>query len=181
MAWNEHTLSFDLFESKSFTANDLLQRGYRNVYCFGPILMKDGEIPDNLSENRLNGENPRTGVGMVEPGHIVVIVVDGRQKKYAIGLHLTDYAELFRQEGCVSAYNLDGGVSAAMVFMGQQLNTHLNITGYSQQRNLPDALLFGHTTQLPDESDPPPKYTGSRTGADDDLYVAPQAPGYYHP
>jgi exopolysaccharide biosynthesis protein len=129
----------------------------------------------------MSGKNPRTGIGVVEPGHFVLIVADGRQKDYAIGLSLVDFANLFKEEGCVSAYNLDGGVSAAMVFMGEHLNTHLNIKDYSQQRNLPDALLFGHTLLLPDENDPAPEFTGIRTGADDQLIIAPQNPSYYHP
>lgn len=181
MAWNDRTLTFDVFDDNEMTTAELLERGYRNIYCFGPILLKDGEIPEKLASNRLNGENPRTGVGTVEPGHIVVIVADGRQKDYSIGLHLTDFAKLFREEGCVSAYNLDGGVSAAMVFMGEHLNTHLNIKDYSQQRNIPDALLFGHTLLLPDENDPAPEFTGIRVGSDDQLYVAPQDPSYYNP
>ena len=98
-----------------------------------------------------------------------MIVADGRQSDYAVGLRLDDFAELFRREGCVSAYNLDGGVSACMVFMGQHLNQHLNVKDKSQQRNLPDALLFGHTDSLPDEMDPPPEYLGIRYGDEDKL------------
>ena len=178
LAWNERTLSFEVFPNNSFTPLGLQERGYRDVYCFGPILMQNGELTPNLRDDYLGAENPRTGVGMVEPGHFVLIVADGRQKDYAIGLYLDDFAQLFKDEGCVLAYNLDGGVSAAMVFMGQHLNTHLNIKDYSQQRGLPDALLFGHTTLLPDENDPAPEYDGIRTGADDQLIVAPQNPEY---
>ena len=49
---------------------------------------------------------------------------------------------------------LDGGVSAAMVFMGEQLNTHMNIENKSQQRNLPDGLMWGYTEQCPLLTDP---------------------------
>lgn len=170
MAWNERELTFDLFE-KGMSVEELLERGYRDVYSFGPILMQDGQLTPNLNKDRLGVNNPRTGVGVVEPGHFVLIVADGRQADYAIGLKLEEFAQLFKDEGCVSAYNLDGGVSAAMVFMGEHLNTHLNIKDRSKQRNLPDGLLFGHTFSLPDEMDPPPEHDGIRTDADDQLLI----------
>ncbi|MDO4852154.1 MAG: phosphodiester glycosidase family protein, partial [Clostridia bacterium] len=83
-----------------------------------------------------------------------VIVVDGRQEDRSMGLNLDNFAALFEQEGCTEAYNLDGGVSAAMVFMGEQLNTHLNTEDKSKQRNLPDGLLWGYSEQVPSLSDP---------------------------
>ena len=152
MAWNDRTLSFDLFPDRTFTTNDLLERGYRDVYCFGPILMQDGEIMPRLDLHRLSGNNPRTGVGQVEPGHIVVIVVDGKKPGVANGMQLADFAALFKAEGCVSAYNLDGGLSTDIVFMGEHLRER------KEKRNLPDALLFGHTDLLPNESDPAPEH-----------------------
>ncbi len=170
MAWNEQELTFDIFD-KGITVEELQERGYREVYSFGPILMRDGEICENLNRHRIATYNPRTGVGVIEPGHFVLIVADGRQADYAIGLKMEDFAQLFKDEGCVSAYNLDGGVSAAMVFMGEHLNTHLNIKDRSKQRNLPDGLLFGHTNSLPDEMDPPPEHDGIRTDADDQLVI----------
>lgn len=152
MAWNERTLSFDLFEDRSFTTEELLERGYRDVYCFGPILVQDGEVRPRLYLHRLSGNNPRTGVGQIEPGHFVVIVVDGKRPGVATGMQLQDFAELFKAEGCVSAYNLDGGLSADIVFMGEYLRER------KEKRSLPDALLFGHTDLLPKEKDPSPEH-----------------------
>ncbi|MBQ5991088.1 MAG: phosphodiester glycosidase family protein [Clostridia bacterium] len=151
MAWNERTLSFDLFEDRSFTTEELLERGYRDVYCFGPILVQNGEVRERLRLHRLSGNNPRTGVGQIEPGHFVVIVVDGKRPGVATGMQLQDFAALFKAEGCVSAYNLDGGLSADIVFMGEHLRER------KEKRNLPDALLFGHTDLLPAEHDPSPE------------------------
>ena len=91
---------------------------------------------------------------MVEPGHFVVIVADGRQSDYSMGLLLEEFAELFEEEHCVEAYNLDGGVSAAMVFMGEQVNTHLDVKNKSQQRNLPDGLSWGFSEECPTLDDP---------------------------
>lgn len=49
-------------------------------------------------------------------------MVDGRLPHYSHGLLLSEFAKLFEKEGCVMAYNLDGGASATMVFMGEYIN-----------------------------------------------------------
>ena len=168
MAWNERTLNFDLFDTDTFTIDDLLERGYRDVYCFGPILVSNGEVAPRLSKHRLGGHNPRTGVGMVEPGHIVVIVVDGKNKGVATGMELEPFAELFKNEGCVTAYNLDGGMSTDIVFMGEHLRER------DEKRNLPDMLLFGHTDLLPDENDPSPDHYEMGVGENGEPIIVPK-------
>ena len=155
MAWNDRTLSFDLFEKNTFTGNDLIERGYRDVLSFGPILMKDGEVIPGLNSYpgaSADYDRPRVGVGQIEPGHFVVVVADGNNPGIANGFKLGDFAAFFRNEGCITAYNLDGGMSADIVFMGVHLRTRKNV------RNLPDCLLFGHTELLPRESDPRPDF-----------------------
>ena len=122
-----------------------------NSHGDGSALRKDN--PD-LKRSAIFKRNPRTGVGMIEPGHLVVIVVDGRQEDRSMGLNLSNFAAMFEEQGCSEAYNLDGGVSAAMVFMGEQLNTHMNIKDKSKQRNLPDGLMWGYSEQCPSLSDP---------------------------
>ena len=57
------------------------------------------------------------------------------------------------------AYNLDGGLSTAMVFMGEQLNSHSGEHygehyQISYQRSVPDGLMFGYSELVPSETDP---------------------------
>ncbi len=147
-------MGISVYEPKELSLTEAIQNGYENIFSFGPILMRDGVRNERMKYSRLAGNNPRCGVGLVEKGHLVVIVVDGRRPKYSIGMTLEDFTDLFVKEGCTTVYNLDGGVSAAMVFMGEQLNSHGNKENYSQQRNLPDALLWGYSEQVPSLSDP---------------------------
>jgi len=95
---------------------------------------------------------------MIDPGHFVAIVVDGRQKEYSYGMRLSAFGELFVKEGCVEAYNLDGGVSACMLFMGEQLNHHGNnrvgTIEDTYQRRIPDGLVWGYSDTVPGEDDP---------------------------
>lgn len=145
----------DVFSARSYTAEGLLAAGYENTYAFGPILLRDGEISEEeIAKSHVGKANPRCGVGMVEPGHFVAIVVDGRRSEYSVGVTLTEFARMFKDMGCRNAFNMDGGVSACMIFMGEQLNSHGNVANYSKQRHMPDGVIFGYSEQVPSLEDP---------------------------
>lgn len=154
MSWDPVRLKIGIHLKNTVTTTDFLENGVEDVHSFGPWLVMNGQKNPELLKNWVYKRNPRTGVGLIEPGHLVVIVVDGRQEDRSMGLNLNNFANLFLEQGCTEAYNLDGGVSAAMVFMGEQLNTHMNIKDKSQQRNLPDALMWGYSEQCPLLTDP---------------------------
>ncbi len=154
-------MTMRIFSPRETNASELLMDGVRDAFSFGPTLIRDGSITDEDIDHtrRIGNEtNPRTGLGMVEPGHFVAIVVDGRQKEYSYGMRLTAFRELFIEQGCVEAYNLDGGVSACMLFMGEQLNhhgnTHVGTIVDTYQRRIPDGLVWGYSEQVPSEDDP---------------------------
>ncbi len=133
--------SLRVFKPGETTAARLLEDGVVNTFSFGPTLVKGGVIQPNLHKVRLKGRNPRTAVGMVEPNHYILVVADGRQKKYSVGLTMVELADVFAQHGCEVAYNLDGGRSATMSFMGSNISRYGgSLTG---QRKVPDALMFG--------------------------------------
>ena len=52
--------------------------------------------------------------------------------------------------GCQQAYNVDGGVSACMIFMGERLNHGGTKKDWSALRNLPDGIIFGYSEKVPD-------------------------------
>ena len=67
---------------------------------------------------------------------------------------MKDFAELMLEYGCTQAYNLDGGDSTAMVFLGENLNQHIGIIGLDTQRFWPDGLLWGVSESVPTLNDP---------------------------
>lgn len=142
-----------------FTARELMDRGVRDSYSFGPILVENGEITKGLDDNRVSHPNPRCGIGMVAPGHWIAIVTDGRQLGYSMSITLEFFAGLFRDRGCTCAYNLDGGASACIVFMGEALNQHADFSVGDGQRPWTDALMFGYSESVP-STDIPTKHTG---------------------
>lgn len=156
-------MSMRVFDRKTVTAQELLEAGVLNSYGFmyDPILVRDGVIETSTAKSAIKGNNPRTALGMVEPGHFVAIVVDGRQTKvkvngetvpYSAGATMTELAQLMIDEGCSVAYNLDGGISACMVFMGEQINVHLGV-GLSYQRTIPEAIAWGYSELVPSVDD----------------------------
>ena len=154
-------MTMRIFSPKETNATELLMDGVREAFSFAPMMIRDGVLTTADIDHfpRIGNEtNPRTGLGMIEPGHFVAIVVDGRQKEYSYGMRLTAFADLFVKEGCTQAYNLDGGVSACMLFMGEQLNRHGNkrvgTIEDSYQRRIPDGLVWGFSDTVPSEDDP---------------------------
>jgi len=148
-------LSMRIFEKWETRANILLDDGVEQTFSFGPTLIKDGVINDAAGESHLNRLNARTGIGYIEPGHYIAIVVERWDNEYSVGMTLPEFAELFAENGCELAYNLVGGLSSSMVFMGDQLNGHIvqdaDEKGYGiGQRPIADALMFGYSELVPD-------------------------------
>jgi hypothetical protein len=84
-----------------------------------PLLLLDGEsvlhrVP-RIWPPFATGRHPRTAVGIRADGTIVLVVVDGRQEGYSVGMTLEETAVLMRELGAVDALNLDGGGSTTLV------------------------------------------------------------------
>ena len=93
----------------------------------GLPLVENGEIVDgidsvevdtNFGNHSIQGEQPRTAVGVIDANHLVFVVVDGRSAGYSAGVTMTGLAEIMQSLGAQTAYNLDGGGSSTMYFDG---------------------------------------------------------------
>lgn len=142
--------SMRIYNAKDAAMLNEIEEGTQDTFAFGPPLILNGVICDKVDEDRVGRINPRAGLGLVEPGHFVAIVADGRLPHYSHGMMLSDFAKLFLDEGCVMAYNLDGGASATLVFMGEYINKR----AANHYRSVPDQLLWGYSEQVPTEDDP---------------------------
>lgn len=136
-----------VYDETEISAEQLLADGVWNTYSFGPALLAEGLVSEDLDESKVEdigeehtilGSQPRTGVGIIEANHFVFVVVDGRSPGYSIGMTLSEFAQIFKQLGCTAAYNLDGGGSSAMYFMGELVNNPL---GRGQEREISDVLF----------------------------------------
>ena len=105
-------------------------------FCFGPSLLdENGNLWDDYESVN---HNPRTILGMIEPGHYLFIVIDGRQGSYSEGMTYRESAELCRQLGCKFAFNLDGGKTTQMTYMGKMANNP-----YKGGRDTSDIIYIG--------------------------------------
>ena len=123
--------SVKLYDETGTNAQQLLNEGVWNTLSFGPALVRDSEVVSgidqvevdtNFGNHSIQGNQPRTGVGVLGQNHLVFIVVDGRSDGYSRGVTMPEFAYMFKELGCVSAYNLDGGGSSVMVFNNQLVN-----------------------------------------------------------
>ena len=134
--------SMKTYPIKGETADNLISQGALHTYSFGPNLLSGGNpIPDfkGLTSNYLRNLQPRCAVGMIEPYHYFFVVVDGRAPDYSQGVTMEELSVIMYDLGCVEAYNLDGGGSATMVFMGKLINRP---QGREHERKIADAIIF---------------------------------------
>jgi len=112
-----------LYENGETTPEHLLALGAKNVYSFGPILLRDGQesLQVRYCGNSARALHPRCAIGQLSPDHYLILTVVGRAA-YSKGCTLAWLADRMRDLGVKNAINLDGGGSAALVFMGKILN-----------------------------------------------------------
>ncbi len=52
----------------------------------------------------------------------MLVVADGRQPKYSVGVTYAEMAQFMRSIGAINAIGMDGGGSSAMVIKGELVN-----------------------------------------------------------
>ena len=135
--------NLEVHDSRELTAEEYLARGAVDVLAFGPWLIRDGARNPNLERFATSNRNPRTALGMIAPGHYVVVMVEGRHRE-SKGCTLVRLAEMLEARECVLGFNMDGGETSCILFMGKQLCTvggsHSN-KGYARKE--PEFLAIG--------------------------------------
>jgi flagellar hook assembly protein FlgD len=108
----------------------------------GPILVKNGKPVFRANEvfsiEQLAPRNPRTAVGQLADGRILLLAVDGRQPGYSVGVTNFELALALARLGCVTGSALDAGGSTTMAFEGSLLNRPSDPGG---ERAVAEALL----------------------------------------
>ncbi len=130
-----------VFESYEHSAKEYIEMGATQVLSFGPILVRDGNINPVLYTNYTH-EEPRSAIGIIGPGHYIGMLVEGRTD-FSDGCGLKFMAETLYDMGCIDALNLDGGGTAAMVFMGESVELGSGRGVSENARAIPDILTIG--------------------------------------
>ena len=117
----------------------LIERNFvydpRKVYVIAPL--DDVEIDTNVGNHSVQGDQPRTAIGMIGANHFLFVAVDGRSTGYSRGMTMTELAQLLLDRGAKVGYNLDGGGSTTMVLNGNLVNNPL---GRDRERGTSDII-----------------------------------------
>lgn len=135
--------SLKTFYSHETTADDLLAAGAVNVYCFGPVLIRDGQIDPMVLEGWYETKSPRQALAMYEPGHYLVLSVLGRMDT-SEGTGLIRFARMLAARGVTEALNLDGGNTLALIFNGRMLNKLATWENKKFVRTVTSLIGVGH-------------------------------------
>ncbi len=110
----------------------------------GPQIVRNGAAVFRAGETftpfQLGSRGPRTGMGQLADGRIILVAVDGRQRGYSVGMTNFELAQAMVRLGAVTAMSLDGGGSTTMAFNGALLNRPSGA-----ERSISTALLFQYT------------------------------------
>ena len=137
--------SFKIIYETEVTAEELLADGVVNLFAFGPSLVENGEISvdQNTEVRQAMTKNPRTAIGIVDKNHYILVVSDGRTNE-SEGLSLYELAEVLKEYGATTAYNLDGGGSSTMYFNGNIVNNPTTNGHRISEREVSDIVYIGN-------------------------------------
>lgn len=109
---------------------------YQGV-SFVPVLLQAGRIQAITKEWQIS-KQPRTIIGKYANDDLIMIVVDGRQDDWSIGVTLERLQEKLLELGVKDAYNLDGGGSSVMYYNGAILNRPSD----GKERNVVNSIVI---------------------------------------
>ena len=111
-----------------------------NSFNFGPALVIDGEIITTTKEMTVGLYKPtqRMGIAQLGPLSYMCVATEGPENKGSVGLTIPEFAQLMKDLGAKTAYNLDGGSSSSML-LG---NKKINALSTAKNRPICDILYF---------------------------------------
>jgi Exopolysaccharide biosynthesis protein related to N-acetylglucosamine-1-phosphodiester alpha-N-acetylglucosaminidase len=139
---------FSIIDEGSSDVRNLCDQGAWQIWSFGPALIENSQLTVNsksvvnVDSNKEMKSNPRTAIGQISALHYIFVVSDGRTEKSA-GLSLLELAQVMSDRGCVTAYNLDGGGSSTMWFIGKIVNIPTDGNSFGE-RSVSDIIYIGY-------------------------------------
>jgi Phosphodiester glycosidase/FlgD Ig-like domain len=131
----------------------------------GPQIVRKGSpvfhAGEEFTTSQLGPRAPRTGVGQLSDGRIILVAVDGRQPGLSVGLTNFELAQTLARLGAVTGMALDGGGSTTMAFDG----TVLNAPSDGSERRIATALVFAYRGAFVPET--PARVSPNGDGVDD--------------
>ncbi len=131
----------------------------------GPQIVRGGapvfHAGEEFTSSQLGPRAPRTGVGQLRDGRIILVTVDGRQPGRSVGLTNFELAQTLVRLGAITGMALDGGGSTTMAFDGRVLNAPSD----GSERRIATALVLAYRGVY--VSEPPARVSPNGDGVDD--------------
>jgi len=120
----------------------------------GPVLVRTGgpvfRAQEAFTSSQLTPRNPRTAVGQLADGRILMVVTDGRRPGYSVGMTNFELAQTLVRLGAVTGSALDGGGSSTLAFDGSLLNRPSDPGGERPAANALQLMYYGVYAPAPD-------------------------------
>ena len=123
----------ELYYGEEHDAQDYLDMGVMHTYCFGPILLRNGQVNERLyspANKTLAAEYEeaaaRQAIGYYEPGHYLILTANGNHDSRT-GVVMQWMVNRMIEKGVTDAFNLDGGRTTLLYFMGEAVNKKENV------------------------------------------------------
>lgn len=120
-----------VLEVSGMTQGEIANGRFRDALNVGQALISNGEVvykPNGEVVTSADLPNPRTAIGQLADGTVMLVCVDGRMAT-SLGASLEELCGLFSEYGAVTAANLSGGASSAMVYEGELVSTPSSLYG----------------------------------------------------
>lgn len=110
-----------------------------NVFHFGPALVADGEVGTLEASYWIAPELKRQRMCIAQTGPLEYMALCcAGPMRGSEGMDLMQFAELAKELGAITAYNLDGGDSTMLIFNGEKINDREN----ENTRAISDIIYF---------------------------------------
>ena len=127
-----------VYQKGKINAEQLVALGVKDSFSFGPVLVENGEC---VVDKQLKEITMRVAFGYSDPYHYITAVSERDRDKQMSHRMI---AEVCIRYGCRLAYNLDGGHSTSLSFLGKELSL-LSFSAprpHSNYRGLSDIIVF---------------------------------------
>lgn len=102
---------------KDLAGQDDVVAGISDPETRGCLLVENGSNRGEKASASLRARHPRTAAGLSrDRRELILVVVDGRQPGWSIGMTLTELGALLLRLGAHDAVNLDGGGSSSFLY-----------------------------------------------------------------
>ena len=110
-----------------------------NVFHFGPALVIDGEVGTLSASYWMAPEEKRQRMCLAQTGPLEYMALCcAGPARGSEGMTLRQFANLAKELGAITAYNLDGGDSTMLIFDGEKINDKAN----ANTRDISDIIYF---------------------------------------